>query len=367
MPFSQENKELLIKTHLKNFFQKILKNDKVEFFIVIIIAVSIIATKGVSGEGQKNAIGGFVNRYVDETVASAVGVSQNQLADLNSIYAQNNSERLGKRPVLSMIQDNSVISYNSSLESITDGATENGNQIAVYEIQDGDTLSFIGADFGVSVNTIIWANNLKNAEDIRPGMQLKIPPVSGVIHKVKKGDSIDSIAKKYGIDSEKIISFNSLPKDGTLQIDQDIIVPGGKKYQEPTYANQTASIKRFAYLPDFGQFFMIPTTGRNWGIIHGRNGVDIANSCGTPVYASADGTITTAKESGWNGGFGKFIKIGHDRGTETLYGHLSKLLVGVGEYVSKGQQVALIGTTGRSTGCHLHFEVHGAKNPLARK
>ena len=111
---------------------------------------------------------------------------------------------------------------------------------------------------------------------------------------------------------------------------------------------------------------MLPAIGFNWGRIHGRNGVDVANSCGTPIYAAADGSVTSAKTSGWNGGFGKFLKILHSNGTETLYAHVSRLLVAAGEYVTKGQQIAVMGSTGRSTGCHLHFEVHGAKNPLAK-
>ena len=111
---------------------------------------------------------------------------------------------------------------------------------------------------------------------------------------------------------------------------------------------------------------MIPTTGFDWGKIHGRNGVDIANSCGTPVYAAADGMITIADSSGYNGGFGKYIKIAHPNGTETLYGHSMKLLVAVGQEITRGQEIMLMGSTGRSTGCHLHFEVHGARNPLAK-
>jgi murein DD-endopeptidase MepM/ murein hydrolase activator NlpD len=85
------------------------------------------------------------------------------------------------------------------------------------------------------------------------------------------------------------------------------------------------------------------------------------------VYASADGVVTVADDSGYNGGFGKYLKIAHPNGTETLYAHSMKLLVGAGQAVGKGEKVMLMGTTGRSTGCHLHFEVHGAQNPLAKR
>ena len=128
----------------------------------------------------------------------------------------------------------------------------------------------------------------------------------------------------------------------------------------------SAPASTFSHLPDLGSYFIPPTAGYNWGIIHGRNAIDIANSCGTQNKASADGVIAIATETGWNGGFGKYIKATHSNGTETIYGHLSKVLVSVGQVVAQGEVIALMGTTGNSTGCHLHFEVHGAKNPLAK-
>ncbi len=324
----------------------------------------LIVFKG-SSEGQKSIFSGILSNYIEETAASVmIGPSRNEMADINSIVAHSGNSGIQKSSTLSTIQDNSVVSRGTILTDILDEFTDRGTQISTYTVQEGDTLSFIASDYGVSIDTIIWANNLKDADSIRPGMELKIPPVSGVVHKVKKGETVSSIAKKYGIEAEKIISFNFLPQEGNLQEGQELIVPGGKLQSQSAPAVSTA--KRFAYLPDFGGFFSWPTTGFNWGRIHGRNGVDIANSCGTPIYAAADGSVTQAKSSGWNGGFGKFVKILHPNGTETLYAHLSRLTASGGEYVAKGQQIGAIGSTGNSTGCHLHFEVHGAKNPLAK-
>lgn len=310
---------------------------------------------------------GILTKYIDETAASViVSQSGNQLADVNSVIAYASSEKAARPSIISTIQDNSVVSRGTILTDILDEFTDRGTQIASYTVQEGDTLSFIASDYGVSVDTIIWANNLKSPDDIKPGVELKIPPVTGVVHKVKSGDTVQVIAKKYGVEPDKIISFNSLPKGGSLEEGQELIVPGGKLQSQPTFGQQKGTAKRFAYLPNLNDFFMLPTTGFNWGRVHGRNGVDVANSCGTPVYAAANGSITLAKSSGWNGGFGKFIKIVHGNGTETLYAHLAQLLVDAGEYISQGQQIGLIGTTGHSTGCHLHFEVHGARNPLAK-
>lgn len=103
----------------------------------------------------------------------------------------------------------------------------------------------------------------------------------------------------------------------------------------------------------------------NWGRRHSYNGVDLVNVCGTPVYAWDDGMVTTST-MGWNGGYGTYIIISHPSGTDTLYAHLSRLSAQKGAEVRKGDLIGLMGTTGRSTGCHLHFEVRGAENPFVR-
>lgn len=329
------------------------------------LAVLSIIFKG-SSEGQRSVLGNLLTTYIDETAAAVITApSQNQLADINSLVAYAGNERLPRPSTLNTIQDNSIVSRGTILTDILDEFTDRGAQISTYTVQEGDTLSFIASDYGVSVSTIIWANNLRDADAIRPGMDLKIPPVTGVVHKVKRGDTVALIAKKYGVEEDEIISFNSLPLGGELQIDDEIIVPGGK-INTPNTMPQQGTAKRFAYLPNLIGYFMQPASGYNWGRIHGRNAVDLANSCGTPIYAAADGTVAIADSTGYNGGFGKFIKINHPNGTETLYAHASSLLAYIGQYVTQGQQIAVMGSTGRSTGCHVHFEVHGAKNPLAK-
>jgi murein DD-endopeptidase MepM/ murein hydrolase activator NlpD len=349
-----------------------LKNDRVGLFVIMALSFLLIIFKG-SSEGQKSFFSNIFTNYIEETAASATtNLTPYELAEINSFAAIPSHNTALKSSSLNTIQNNSIVSRGTILGDIFDEFSGRGTQITTYTVQEGDTLSFIASDFGVSVNTLIWANNLKDADSIKPGMELKIPPVSGVIHKVQKGDTLDSLAKKYGVESEEIISFNFLPKDGTIQEGQELIIPGGKLPQlEPPkqkgIVKQFVGIaKQFAHLPDLGGFFGWPTTGYNWGRIHGRNGVDIANSCGTPIYAAAEGSVSLVKSSGWNGGYGKVLKIIHPNGTETLYAHLSSILVAPGQYVAKGQQIANMGTTGRSTGCHLHFEVHGARNPLAK-
>ncbi len=121
-------------------------------------------------------------------------------------------------------------------------------------------------------------------------------------------------------------------------------------------------------LPGFKGYFSAPALGWNWGILHSINGVDIANQCGSPILAAAEGLVIES-ENGWNNGYGNYIKIQHPNGAYTIYSHNSKNLAEIGDYVDKGQKIALMGNTGKvkgETGCHVHFEVRGAKNPFAR-
>lgn len=336
----------------------------------------LLIFKGSSGEGQPTIFGNLIKEYkeyIEETSVSLVSYAQlpAQLAEISTLAAlnTNNLGQGGQDSIItpSPINESSVVAHSPISTDYIETSGFIRTQITEYTVQSGDLLSFIASDYGVSINSIIWANKLKDADSIAPGQILKIPPVSGVIHLAKKGDTIASIAKKYGADEAKIIAFNGLPQSGELEEGDEIIVPDGQiKSTYTASTGNSSTTKRFGYLPNLGDYFMQPATGYNWGRIHGRNGVDIANSCGTPIYAAAEGSVAVADGVGYNGGFGKFIKLIHANGTETLYAHATKLLIAVGEYAQRGQMIALIGSTGRSTGCHLHFEVHGARNPLVK-
>lgn len=340
----------------------------------MILVFFVLIFKGTNGEGRASIFSNFIKGHTEETSASIITISQsqNQLADINSLTALSgqNLGRGGEEPNnldLSTIQENSLMANNPVATDYIETGFKS-SQIVEYTVQSGDLLSFIASDYGVSIDSIIWANNLANANSIKLDQILRIPPVSGVIHKVKNGDTIASIAKKYGATSDKILAFNNIKKDQSLEINEELIIPDGKikSLTVTKQGTQLTVAKRFSHLPDLGDYFMIPTQGRTSQGLHGRNGVDKANSCGTPIYASAEGNATTVDGDGYNAGFGKFIKLTHPNGTETLYGHASKLLISAGQTVVKGQLIALIGSTGRSTGCHLHFEVHGARNPLVK-
>jgi murein DD-endopeptidase MepM/ murein hydrolase activator NlpD len=233
-----------------------------------------------------------------------------------------------------------------------------------YTVQSGDTLSSIANDFNISINTILWENDLSRRSVLHPGDKLTILPESGVRHKVRSGESISGIAYNYGVDSETIIDANDLGNEAFIKAGEWLVIPGGEpparntstSYAQSSAQSGTKEVAQSSYL-------IVPASGKNWGRAHAVNAADIANNWGTPVYAAAAGEITRAYSSGWHGGYGHYIKIRHPDGTETLYAHLNKL-IRVSGHVKQGEQIATMGSTGNSTGPHLHFEVRNAYNPL---
>lgn len=240
--------------------------------------------------------------------------------------------------------------------------------INVYEVRKGDTISAVAKMYGVSKNTIMWANDLKS-ERLIPGEILIILPITGVKHTVKKGDTVASVAKKYKGDVEDIAKYNGIAAEAKLAVGDVIIVPEGEiTVTATTKTGRTIAkpkvLNSYANSTVAGFFTRPLVGGRKTQGLHGHNGVDIAASIGTPVLAAASGQVISAKSSGYNGGYGDMIIISHDGNIQTVYGHLNTVGVAVGQTVAKGDIIGQVGNTGRSTGPHLHFEVRGAKNPF---
>ena len=236
------------------------------------------------------------------------------------------------------------------------------DQITTYTVREGDTLSKIAEMFEISVDTIRWANDIGRTDLVRVGDVLVILPVNGIQHTVKKGETLKGIAKQYKADADDIAIYNGLDLDESLGVGVTIVIPDAEPALSPL-AQPSSPRRSSAGGQDLGGYFLRPIAwGRKTQGIHGFNGVDLADSCGTPVVASAAGDVLVAKTSGWNGGYGKYIVIAHPNGTQTLYAHLASIFVGPGWHVARGFQIGTIGSTGRSTGCHVHFEVRGAKN-----
>ncbi|NCN52919.1 LysM peptidoglycan-binding domain-containing protein [Candidatus Wolfebacteria bacterium] len=257
-----------------------------------------------------------------------------------------------------IIDKASLLNTNNPLSNII--PTREG--LVIYKVQKGDNLSRIAANFGISINTILWANNNLKPNSLQPGQELIVLPVTGVLYRVQSGETLEDISNKYNISEQRIFNANPNLIPAKLEVGSSIIIPDAS----PVNASRYSSVSK---LPKLDGYFAIPTTGWNWGKLHNYNAVDIANACGTPIYAAAEGLVKEVLNSGWNHGYGKYIVIEHPNGAETKYAHNSKNFVSVGDYVLKGDRISAIGNTGLThgpTGCHLHFEVRGAENPFTK-
>lgn len=267
-----------------------------------------------------------------------------------------------------------------SLKSLIDFKTSISDkpraEIIEYTVEDGDTLSTIAQKYNISQDTIKWANDMQDKDSIKPGQKLKILPVSGVAYTVKSGDTLESIAKKFDTGSQGILDFpfNDVPDDQRLQVGQLLIVPDGvppeaKATPRPQKQILTPSGPTTTFSAPGGANFMWPTTFQMISTYFAwwHPGIDMANRAAPAVAAADGGTVIVA---GWpdNYGYGNRVMIDHGNGYQTLYAHLSNIYVSVGQRISRGQAVGQMGSTGRSTGTHLHFEVRYkgiAVNPLA--
>lgn len=257
-----------------------------------------------------------------------------------------------------------------------------------YVVEEGDVLSSIARRFGVSMDTIVWENDITNPHQLRPGTKLSILPVSGITHEIQASDTVVKIAKKYGIDEEKLCKQNQIEIDAELIAGSKIIIPGAKKaittstfiasrapgtyasYKPPTVIDGAIILANGASDKN-GTWMIKPTSGEYTNYFRsGHWAVDIADASRPVIHAAANGTVVKA-QCGWNGGYGCVIVVDHSDGFQTLYAHLSELGVTVGESVIQGGEIGTMGNTGRvygKTGIHLHFEVvdNGIKkNPLA--
>lgn len=269
--------------------------------------------------------------------------------------------------------DINIISENALLPATSHLGLVNGNedgdlfsdQISVYVIRKGDSISQIADMFGVSVNTILWANDMKKGDKLVEGDVLFILPISGLEHIITKGQTLNSIAKLYKADIVDIARFNGITEKTKLAVGDKIIVPGGELYNEESSQKSDSKGKEYQTRNVAGYFINpVPAYARRSQGLHGpgNRGVDLAAPTGTPILASASGTVLLARK-GWNGAYGNMIIINHPNGTKTLYAHLSKIATSTGDYVSQGEVIGYVGSTGRSTGPHLHFEVFNARNP----
>lgn len=283
--------------------------------------------------------------------------------DIAVLSAEQNPNPIGAHGGAELIvSEDALLSPGPVGADVMASAKASSGEISVYTVRAGDTLSHIAEMYGVTANTILWANDLPRATAIKEGQTLIILPIAGVRHVVKKGDTINTIAKQYDGDVEEILSYNELATADDLVVGATLVVPGGAVHTAPVKlaAKPTATSGKAG-----GGWISHPAPGtvKTQGL-HGYNAVDFAAGVGTSIRAAAGGEVIVSKSSGWNGGYGQYVVIKHSNGAQTLYAHLSRNDVGVGAYVSQGEVIGAMGNTGRSTGPHLHFEVRGGSNPF---
>jgi len=222
----------------------------------------------------------------------------------------------------------------------------------IYTVKKGDSLFGISHKFNVSVDTLITTNNLKNAQYLQIGAKLKIPNMNGIFYTVKKGDNLSGISKRYDVSVNKIVDINDLPSS-VINEHQRLFIPGG-------------ILTDWERAEAIGNIFKYPVRGRLTSKVGFRidpftkrrayhSGIDIANRIGTRVNAAQYGKVIFA---GYRGNYGRTVIIIHPNGYKTLYAHLHKITVKRGQAVKQDEMIGSIGNSGRSTGPHLHFEVH---------
>lgn len=258
------------------------------------------------------------------------------------------------------------------------GATEtiisrnNRSGTIVYEAKQGESVASIARDFGLSPDTVNYAN--KTSGSVTPGQKLKIPPTDGIFVAVAKNDTLSTIARRYKVSVDDVTKFNNLDSSQPIFSGQELLIPGvvaPKAASTPSAGGGrgTTTISPSGVSPSIvpegtGQFIWPLQSATHYisqGYRGGHQALDLNKLNGRGIYASAAGVVTTL---GGRTGYGNHIDIRHGGGWMTRYAHLSEFKVKNGEYVQQGQLIGIMGSTGRSTGIHLHFEIRLNDRPV---
>jgi len=310
--------------------------------------------------------------------SQTIGILQANVSSASMVEDKNKAkgkvEEIDTNANIYIVSDNALAPSVGALSGV--GGVSADSEVSfedksVYVIRKGDSLSQIAQMFNVSENTILWANGMKKGDKLNEGDVLFILPISGLEHTVTKGQTLAGIAKLYKVEVGDIILSNDVAIDTVLNAGDILIIPDAQKSEESDkpIKNPSASLAKDKKYYDthniknLAGYFINPVPGYRLSQgLHDRTAVDLAIAKGTPIHASAAGKVILAR-TGYNGGYGNLVIISHPNGTETLYAHQSKIATKTGAEVYQGEIIGYVGSTGRSTGPHLHFEVRGARNP----
>lgn len=250
------------------------------------------------------------------------------------------------------------VPYTVATGGIAELAPKPPPRFRTHTLSRGESLSVVAAKYGITINAIVGANpDISSLDRLPAGVELLIPPEEGLVITLQEGESFTELLTYYNLDPLYILRVNNITSPKDIMAGRMVFLPG----VEPTRA-----LERLMQVRAEENRYIWPVHGRITSYFGRRNlgmgtssfhrAIDIAAPSGTRIVAARSGTVTY---SGWsNQGYGNLIKIRHHGGSETWYAHQSRNLVTVGQYVEQGEVIGLVGSTGLSTGPHLHFELH---------
>lgn len=356
--------EKLYKKICSSRFRKIVFNSTVAFAGGISVAWGILYL--VSNLNVEKGVGGLETsvpaEYIEESSDKEIKASGT--AKMNGTASESDSmdalAELDELAIIDSLAETDAESDGLAAAEVLsqDARSSEGLELCyfTYRVQKGDMIGFIADKFNVTQDTIISVNNIHQSRLIQIGQILKIPSMPGIVYTVKKnGETANSIAEKFEVSAEKLARVNHLQENQNLVAGQTLFAPdalldwvtrqeiNGDLFHKP--------VRSRYYLSSYYGWRSSPFSGKR----SYHSGVDMACPQGTPVYAALGGTVTSV---GYNNVYGNYIIVTHHSGYKTLYGHLSKQLVTRGKWVDTNSRIGLVGSTGLSTGPHLHFTVY---------
>ncbi|CRF33672.1 metalloendopeptidase [Brachyspira suanatina] len=299
-------------------------------------------SKGVVLPDDKALANEAYSKILDEISPEQVSYNTSSISEVPTVTSAVTLENATDIFYNSIASDNTLVG---------DGTI--GMKYDEYIIEEGDNLTTISRKIGANLDTLVSVNKITNANRLRPGQKIVIPNRNGLLYTIKKDESIEEIAERYDVSLNRVLSFNKISDPNDIEVGDDIFLPGAKYTLDER-------------IDKFGQMFSIPTTITRISSVFGYRvhpitgvrtkhmGVDIPGRLNTPVYAARKGKVIFA---GYSGGYGNLVIVRHDKGYTTYYGHLNSITTKAGATVGVGVMIGRMGSTGRSTGSHLHFEV----------
>ena len=323
--------------NLRSFFREILKF----WFVLPILSFAILACF-------------FSVKFVNYSESYAKKINLNGIFDSDYEFVNNAMNEFASETTWFDLEGNVITQEGETSLTLPEFFKES-IKYETYTVKSGDTISGISVKFGLSnISTLIAVNNISNVRTLTPGTKLQIPSMDGLIYTVKSGESLASLSVKYQIAVEDLLDVNDLSSDN-LKVGQKLFIPG-------------ARLDSNTLLKAMGEIFVYPISS-GWrlssnfgprkdpftGIASNHTGIDMAAPKGTPIKASKTGTVSY---TGFSSVYGNYVIVNHTDGYQTLYAHMSKILVKKGQRIAQGERLGLVGSTGYSTGNHLHFTVY---------